>query len=99
MIDLANGFQLGLELLVIVQPLGDLWFEFGADGELFGATTGVADGKDIGRMAVAESTLLATLFVANGAMEQRATEDEIERRKGGEKFGAFGGDVSLFHYY
>src|SRR5215471_10854854 len=97
-VGLANGFQLRLEPLIVEEPLLDLGLEFGADGELSGDAAGIAHGKDANRVTAAGRAFGATLFVADGALEQGASEDLRKRREIACDLAAQTQDLLLFHY-
>jgi len=75
MVQLADGFQLLLELVVVIQPAAHLGDLFAAEAELARASAGIADGEDRQRMAFAAGTLGATAGVADGTLQEGAAEE------------------------
>ena len=59
-IQLANSFQLGAQLLVVLQPLLYLRPLFGGDAELPGASSGIADRQHPDAVALSSPTLRTT---------------------------------------
>ena len=68
-IGFADGFQFGLEQLIVAKPLLDLGLEFGADGDLPSDAAGIAHGEHANGVAAAGSAFGATFLVADGALE------------------------------
>jgi hypothetical protein len=98
-VEIADAVQAGDQFMIIAELLADRGDLMGAEGELFDAAAGVADGKDPERMALAASADGAAGGVADMAVEQGAAEDLGEGGQGGGEFGAGGQSVCLCHYY
>ena len=98
MIGLADGFQLCLQVLIVLQPTLHLILHFGPDAELLCDTSGVADGEHPDRMSFSASAFRTTFLVANGSMHQRSAEDFGEGREfGGQLLASLKGRI-VFHY-
>ena len=79
-VGLANGFQLGFEELVVLEPLLDLGLQFGTDGELPGDATRIPHGQHADGMTATGGAFRTALLVADRALEQGTSEDLRERR-------------------
>jgi hypothetical protein len=99
MVQFADGFQDGLHLVIVVQPLLDQGFLLGAETDLPGSPAGIADAEDQGGVAAAGGALGAALAMANGAFQQGAAEEEGEVGEASEELLAGGGDGALIHHY
>jgi hypothetical protein len=97
-IDLTDRFQFGLPLLIVLEPLFDLGPHFGADAELFGDATGIADGKDPGRMAAAGGAFGATFLVPDSALKQRTTKNIGDGREVSGELQTAPQRLFVFHY-
>jgi len=98
-IGLADGFQLGLKILIILKPLGDLGLQIGSNTELFGDAARIADGEDTSGMAFAAIAFGTTGLMVNGATKERAAEDLGDRREAGSEFAAESQRLLTFHHY
>jgi len=81
LVQLANLFQLVLQLLVVLYPTLDLFTLFGMQADLPVFSPCIAHGKYGHRMPLAARTLGTSLAVADGAVEQRASHNLGHRRQ------------------
>ena len=70
MIEFANSLDSLLEFLIIIQPAAHRGNLFLVKAELSGASSGIANGEDPGRMALATGTFWTTAAVANEAVKE-----------------------------
>jgi hypothetical protein len=82
-IQLADGLDGFLQLLVVIQPLANLRNLFAMDAELPVAAAGIADGQNRLRMAFTASAPGTAAGVMRNAIEERATQ---EFARGGKVF-------------
>jgi len=99
MVEFADGFQEGLHLAIVVQPLLDQGFKLGAKTDLTGAAAGITDGQDQDGVAAAGGALGAALAMADGALQQGAAEEEFEVGQATQELFPGGGDGCVFHHY
>src|SRR5260370_29125879 len=74
MIELANGLDRLLQLLIIAQPAANLANPFATHAELSGTGTGIAHGQHENPMAFATRAFRAVLGVPDNALQQRAPQ-------------------------
>jgi len=74
-IQLANGLQLGPQLLVVLQPLLYLGPLFGSDTELPCASSRIADRQNPDEVAFASPTLRTTPAMKDFPVQQRTPHD------------------------
>ena len=74
-IQFANRFQLGPQLLIIPQPALDLGLLFRSNGKLAGPPSGITHGQNPNPMPLSPPTLATSLAVENLAIEQRTPHD------------------------
>jgi hypothetical protein len=98
-IDLTDALQRVFELVIIAQPLLDDGLLFGAEAELLGAPTRIADRQNPDRVARSAGANGAAGAMANNATEQRATDDLGGERKGRGEFGTLAEEGLLIHLY
>ena len=88
MVQLADAFQVSLQLPVIAQPLADHRYLCRGKADLLGAAARIADGQNPDGVAFAAGTDGTAGGVTNGAMEQGAAEDLGGGGQSGGEFGA-----------
>lgn len=98
-VEFADTLQGGFQFLIIVEPLLNCGDDLGAETNLFGAATGVADSQHPNGMTLAVGTDSAAGAMADVTMEQRAAEDLRSTREMGGQFGAGLDDLRLLHSY
>ena len=98
-VQFADPFQGGFEFAVVAEPLLNHGFLFGAEADLLGASTGIADGEDPDEVAFAGGAGGATGAMTDAAAEQGAAQDLGGGGARGCEFGALGGDCSNVHLY
>jgi len=74
-IHLANGFQFGAQLLIILQPLLYLRLLFGPDTELPGVSSGITDRQHPHAVAFPSPALGTTPAMKDPPVEQRTPHD------------------------
>ena len=74
-VQLADPLQGGFEFAVVAEPLLDHGFLFGAEADLLGASTGIADGEDPDEVAFAGGAGGAAGAMADAAAEQGSPKD------------------------
>ena len=82
-----------------MEPLADLGHLVAVQADLACASAGVADAEHPDGVAAAALTLGTTLAMTDGALEQRAAQDEAEVGDRLQEVPALGGDVLTFHYW
>ncbi len=75
MIQLADGLDRTLQLLVVAQPLAHLRNLLAVDAELLGAATGIADGQNWLGMSFTPRALWAAPGMTWDGLDQGATQD------------------------
>jgi hypothetical protein len=75
LIEFTDRLQLGLQFLVIFQPLLYLVPLVGPQAELFGFASGIADGQHPNAVTFSALTLGTTAAMADGTVQQRTTND------------------------
>ena len=75
MIQLADGLDGALQLLVVAQPLTHLRDLFAMQTELPGAAAGIADGENCLRVAFTTGALGAAAGMTCGAFDEGAAQD------------------------
>ena len=75
MIQLADGLDSALQLLVVAQPLAHLWDLFAMQAELPGAAAGIADGENCLRMAFTSGALGAAAGMTRGSFDEGTAQD------------------------
>ena len=98
-VEFADTLQGGFQFLIIGEPLPDGGDDLGAETELFGAATGIADGQYPNGMTLAVGTDSAAGAMANVAMEQGAAEDLGSGREMRSEFGSGSDGLLLIHSY
>src|ERR1700733_7769887 len=88
MVQLADAFQVSLQLPVIAQPLADHRYLCRGKADLLGAAARITDGQNPDRVALAASANGAAGGMTDGAMEQGAAEDLGGGGQGGGELGA-----------
>jgi len=74
-VQLADGFNGALQLLVIAQPLAHWWDQFATETELPGAAAGIADGENCLRMSFTTGAFGAAVGVTGGAFDEGSAQD------------------------
>ena len=75
MVELADGLDRPLQLLVIAQPAANFGNSLAAHAELARASTGVAYRQNADLVPFAAGTLRAAFGMPDNTLQQRATED------------------------
>src|ERR1700733_2750687 len=88
MVQLADAFQVSLQLPVIAQPLADHRYLCRRKADLFGAAARITDGQNPDRVAFAAGADGTAGGMTDGAMEQGAAEDLGGGGQGGGELGA-----------
>ena len=88
MVQLADAFQVSLQLPVIAQPLADHRYLCRGKADLLGAAARITDGQNPHRVAFAAGANGTAGGMTDGAMEQGAAEDLSGGGQGGGKLGA-----------
>src|SRR5271168_180456 len=82
MVELANGFERFLQLLIIAQPAAHLGNPLAAQAELPRASTRIAHGENRQRMPFAARALRAALgMIADRPLKQRTAQDLAGHRE------------------
>jgi len=84
--------------MVVGDPPFNHWLLFGTKTDLSDFAARFADGQDQHRVALATFALRTSRFVADCALQQRATE-QLGGWKVGGQFVATAYDVPVFHYH
>ena len=75
MIQLADGFDIRLQFLIVLQPLAHLRDLFAMHAELAGAATGIADGQNGLRMSFTAGALGAPAGVTGGSFDEGTSQE------------------------
>jgi hypothetical protein len=75
MIELANGLDRSLQLLIIVQPAANLSNPFATHADLPGASTPIAHSQHEYVVSFAAGAFRIALAVPDGALQQRAARN------------------------
>src|SRR5580704_11251108 len=97
MVQLADAFQISLQLPVIVQPLTDHRYLCRGKADLLGAAARITDGQNPHRVAFAAGADRTAGGMTDSAMEQGAAEDYGGGGQSGGEFGAGLQDRFLIH--
>jgi hypothetical protein len=98
-VELANGFQLGPQFVVISQPPLDLRLLVGANGELTRPSSGITHGEDPDPMTFSPTALLATLAMEDPTIQQRTPHDLGRIGQLAEELLACLADLRFVHQY
>src|SRR5438045_1339363 len=99
-VDLANGLDRLLQLLIIPQPSPHLGKPFAAQADLPCAPTGVAYGENRQLMPFAARAFRAALcMISDRALQQRTAQDLPGHREPGEQLLARRNDMFVSHLY
>jgi hypothetical protein len=77
----ADGFQTSFQIAIVPDPLLNLGHLLRPNTELFGDAAGISDGKHPNGVTLTAVALGTTLFMPDGALQQRAPEDLLDGRE------------------
>ena len=97
MVQLADAFQVSLQLPVIAQPLADHRYLCRGKADLLGAAARITDGQNPDRVAFAAGADGTAGGMTDGAMEQGAAQDLGGGGQDGGELGAGSQDRFLLH--
>jgi len=97
MVQVADLFQLGLQFVVVLQPLFDLRLHLRPDAVLLGGPSGIADRQYPNRVASAGGALRTPGLMTDDALEKRTAQDLVGGREAVDQFLAAAESLAMFH--
>ena len=97
LVEFADLFQRRFQGVIVLQTLLYMGGLFLAETDLMHAAAGITNSENGDRMSTAAFAVLATLAVADGAVQQRAAQDVTGFGKPGQKAVALADDLLLIH--